>query len=82
MIKFTRHWQQHKRTSRGLIPENREDPFQVLRPTEAWHSLTNVFQLVSIHTRHQHVCARMFMYLLIKENALGKQETSIHLPFA
>lgn len=67
MIRCRHHWQQRKPTSEGLVPENREDSFQALRPTEAWHSLTNAFQLVSIHTRHQCLSPR-------EEDALNVRE--------
>ena len=82
MIKFTHHWQQHKQTSRRGIPENREDPFQVLRPTEAWHSLTNPLQLVLIHTRHQCVCALACLYICILQKMhLVSRRPPFHLPF-
>lgn len=82
MIKFMYHWQQHKQTSRRGIPGNREDPFQVLRPTEAWHSLTNALQLVLIHTRHQHVCAHVCLYICILQKMhLVSRRPPFHLPF-
>lgn len=57
MTKFVRHWQHRTWASNGILLTHEEDPFLVLRPTDAWCSLTNVFPLVSIDTRHCPVCA-------------------------
>lgn len=78
------------RHQKGLIPANTDDPFQVPWPAEAWCSLTAAFQLVVIHQTLVCVCVcvpvcmceHVFMYSHVKENALGKQESSISSSFS